>query len=242
MSRTTRLALRIVAAEPDEATWRQQMFQRYVGEMTKLATEFGRPGFHPDYIRHLQKQFMTMSVPEIQKYMDDLPNELRMRRMNYEADVMKVKWEEEEREKTVLRTARDKYELADDTYERVVCSNGSPGFEKTGMPAFAGDVAEYDQELKGYFGVHVGSARAWLPVLARDGYCDDDAYIYDIHAEEIAHTKKPLYIMEDYHVMDRGASPGSDIIFSRRKVLPAEIIELKKVIPADQIEPAPDLY
>jgi hypothetical protein len=228
-------------AVQDETAWREEMFQKYVGEVTKLTTEFSKTGWNPKYLEHLQKQFMAAPIAEIQKRMDDLPNDLRMQRADYENQARIEKWEQERKSKA-LETARNTYDLADGTYQRVVCSSGDPGFDKTGMPAYDDDLYEHDPELKGYSGVHVGSPRQWLPVLERDGYCGADAYIYDIYAEEMAETETPLYVMEDYHVRDRTFTPDSEIIFGRLKVFPAEIIELKKVIPFDKIKPAPDLY
>jgi hypothetical protein len=225
----------------DETAWRQQVFQEYIGELTKLQTEFGKSPIAPGYIQHLQKQFMEAPVAAVKERMDNLPNDLRMRRSDYENRARIEKWEQGRQSKS-LKTANANYDLADSVYQRVVCSHKNPNFEKTGMPAYDDDLYEYDSELKGYSGVHVGDPRKWLPVLARDGYCDADAYVYNIYAEEMAETETPLYVMDDYHVRDRHATPDSEIVFGRLRVFPAEIIELVKVIPEKKIKPAPDLY
>lgn len=216
------------------------MFQQYMSELNGLMTEFGK-NLAPGYAQHLQKQFMTAPIVQIQQKMDDLPEDLRIQRAQYITDAQ-VAQSKKEWEDKALKTANDTYYLADSTYQRVVCSSKSPGFEKTGMPAYDDDLGNYDPELKGYSGVHVGNPEEWLPVLARDGYCDANAYIYNIYAEEMADTETPLYVMDDYHVMDRTSTPDSQIIFSRLQVLPASIIELKKTIPARKIKPARDLY
>ena len=124
--------------------------------------------------------------------------------------------------------------------ERVVCSQGDPGFDKTGMPAYP--MEQINAELKGWYGVHVGGG--WLGILKRDGYCDSgDAYLYTIEAAQMIEDGIKVYQMDDPHVSYRdSATPDSWIVFSRKKVIPAKYINLDQVIPGDDIKEAPPPY
>ena len=107
------------------------------------------------------------------------------------------------REQDALQTAADTYYRAEGSVERVVCN--APDLHKKGMPAYEGDLADVDPELKGYFAIHVGDADEWLPILVRDGYCDGTAYIYQILCNE---SQEPFYEMEDYHEFSRKGTTG----------------------------------
>jgi len=138
------------------------------------------------------------------------------------------------REQDALQTAADIYYRVEGSVERVVCN--APDLHKKGMPAYKGDLAEVDPELKGYFAVHVGDADEWLPVLVRDGYCDGPAYIYQILCSE---SQEPFYEMEDYHVMDKTEAPSGTIVFSKYPVIPPQLIRLVKVVEDPQTAPDP---
>mgnify|MGYP003419950865 FL=1 len=97
---------------------------------------------------------------------------------------------------------------------------------------------QIDAELKGYYGIHVGGG--WLPILKRDGYCDDgDAYQYTIHADQMNEDGIEVYEMEDPHVAYRDSqTPDSQIIFCKMDKFPAEYIEQGRTIPEDEIKEA----
>ena len=88
-------------------------------------------------------------------------------------------------------------------------------------------------KINNYYGVHVGGG--WLGILKRDGYCDTgDAYHYTINCAE---SKHPFFIIEDPDVSYKDSrTPDSWIIFSKHKVIPAEIIELTAITREDDIE------
>lgn len=195
----------------------------------------------PGYIDHLQKQFMTAPIEDIKDKMEKLPQELKTNQKLWDLQHTQARYELQ-KQNAALQTKENTYYRADATYYRIVCSDHSPEFEKNGMVAYEDNLTAYDPELNGYYGIHVGDPEEWLPVLARDGYCDGDAYIYAIKAGSVENSPTPFYVMEDYNVMDRHASPDSEIIFSRNQMIPASLIELVSVIPYDNIEPADDLY
>lgn len=190
------------------------------------------------YVEHVRQWFMTASREEVEQKMKDLPRDL----MGTESDLKvraSIRAHEEEQERNALKTKKDTYYRTDDVFTRAVCSSENPQYEVKGMPAWNGNVKNYDEELKGYYGVHVGGG--WLPIMKRDSYCDDDAYIYEIDTSLVFNSTKPFYIMDDYHIVDATHTPGSNIIFSKFEIIPAKLIKLKKVIPYDEIPYAPEI-
>ncbi len=139
-----------------------------------------------------------------------------------------------------LITPWDEYPRTDNTYERTICADKDPQFEKFGMPLYSINDS-VDPALKIFGGVHVGDADAWIPVLLRDGYCDGRyAYVYAIDTAPVYLGRKPFYEAEDFHVGDRTATPESLIIFSRREKIPPRLIQLVEVVDLVDIDPAPD--
>lgn len=132
-----------------------------------------------------------------------------------------------------LETSFGSYDVYEGVVERVVCGREGAGLDKKGMPAFR--MKDVDEELDGLYGVHCGDADEWLPILARDGYCDGDAYVYEIDIAEAVDDGITFRIMEDPHVVDRSDAPDSQIVFSRLKVIPPKYIKLVRVVPAAEV-------
>ena len=163
-----------------------------------------------------------------------------------------LKFLEEERPKELFRKQqREKeqqrqsealfgeYQKVYEPWTRVVCDTKNPQFEKLGMPAYEANVADYDHQLKGYYGVHVGNDEEWLPVMKRDEYCNGDAYVYNILCDE---SPEPFYIMDDYHISNNEENLSGWIIFSKYKVIPANLIKLIEIIPEKKIRQARDMF
>lgn len=125
------------------------------------------------------------------------------------------------------------YEEYDGMAEHVICSS------EPVQSITCHDMSEFDPDLKGYYGIFIGDAEEWLPVLARDDYCNGDAYIFDI---DTSLGDEPWFWMEDSMVIDRTSTPDSVIIFSKYPEIPSEMVTLREVIPEDKIEPAEDLF
>jgi hypothetical protein len=190
------------------------------------------------------KMFAERPVEELNYYLNQIKGQARQefkRDQEYKAKQERLKFKQNRR---ALQTAKGTYMRVEDDTERVVCSDEDPGFDKTGMPCFVGDHSGSDPELRGYFAIHVGSAREWIPILLRDGYCDGThAYIYTIKTSELARTKTPFYTFgDDYHISDKTDTPSSEIIFSKLDLIPPQYIVLEEVIDLQGIEPAPDIY
>jgi hypothetical protein len=96
-----------------------------------------------------------------------------------------------------------------------------------------------DPDLRGYYGVHVGDAAEWLPILVRDGYCDGTARVYHLdfpeHNDNEKNPDRAFYMMRDPHPMAPGEVPSSYIVFSRYETIPASIVTLKYEVPEDQL-------
>lgn len=221
--------------ENDETQERTQAFEKYLQALTALAQKYNYP-IAQKYIEHERQYFMTMPIDKLRQDMANLPKYLQER----EWDMQRRQQEKEREEKKQAGRLRGYYQV-EDAQERIVCSEGDPGFHTKGMPAYP--MEQIDPKLKGYYGVHVGS-HGWLGILKRDGYCDSgSAYLYTIHCEEMIEDGIKVYIMEDPHVAYRDSStPDSWIIFSKKKVIPAKYIELDQVVPEDEIEEAPPPY
>lgn len=220
----------------NEEAERTQAFERYSTALNDLHVRYGT-AVSQQYLDHERRTFMAMPIEDLRREMEGLPKLLQ----RTEADLERRRREmeaEERRESGALRVGSDRYYQADNKYERIVCSRGDPGFASEGMQAY--DMGQVDASLKGWYGVHVGPS-SWLPILKRDGYCDDgDAYIFTIHADEMLEDGLEVYEMEDPHVMDRTETPDSQIIFTRLPRIPAKYVELTEVVPEDEIEEAPD--
>ncbi len=200
----------------------------------------GKHDLHPQYLQHVEKQFATLPIPELQQKVKESIPFFQSEKRRFELERLD-KQRAEESKKFNLETDRNEFERTSDTYGRIVCSNTDPQFEKVGMPMYPG-LSNYDPELKDYYGVHCGSIN-WLPILLRDQYCDQRyAYVYKINTSPAFNSKMPFYVMEDFHIMDKTNTPGSDIIFSKRKVIPAKLVKLVKVIDTKTVKPAPDPY
>jgi len=129
-----------------------------------------------------------------------------------------------------LRTGDDAYPEADFYGERLVAVGSDP---KTAFKI----EHPFDQALSGFYGVHIGDADEWLPVLYRDEYLSGDAVLYKIDFRRWNEAHPPeerFYWTDDWHVMDRTESPDSMIVFSRLSEIPEEIIHRVRVIPEDE--------
>lgn len=115
-------------------------------------------------------------------------------------------------------------------------------YDKIGMPAFAMGPDETGCEGTAY-GVHVGNAEDWLPVLGRDQYIFGPACIYEIdfaaynerHGATFFHHPDPHPIVKD-------EVPWSAIVFSHLKKIPAEAIRLVREVSAGEIASAVTEY
>lgn len=198
----------------------------------------------PGLFKHYQQRFETRPLDELQGLVDEVRGRERVEYRRKKEHNARVQQRQEKAEKRALNTEEQTYYRVEDDVSRVVCADNDPGFDKTGMPCFEGDHAGRDTELKGYYAIHVGDAEEWIPVLMRDGYCDNKyAYVYTIKTSELARTRTPFYSFgEDYHIMDMTNTPGSDIIFSKLKVIPPQYVILDEVIDLSNVKPAQDLY
>jgi len=118
------------------------------------------------------------------------------------------------------------------TAERVVCGRDGSNYHQDGMPFYP------IEDPEGFYGVHTGDPEEWLPILARDGYCDGDAYFYDLDCDAAWGGGYPLWYMEDPHVWDRTYLPDSQLLFGKHERLPARYVRRVRVVPEDKIEPA----
>lgn len=233
-----RISFQTWLTESNDDYERTEAFEKYAQAITDLYKRYGIT-VHKDYLDGERRNFMTMSIADLRQEIANLPRFL----INQERNLEREKRENEKkakRDKEALIIKGNEYYRAEDIYERVVCSKGDPGYDKKGMKAYP--MKEIYPELNGYYGVHVGSN--WLPILKRDGYCDDgDAYIYIIHADEMNDDGINIYEMDDPHVSYRDSqTPDSQIIFFKLKVIPAKYIEISKIIPEIEIKEAPPAY
>lgn len=221
--------------EVEESELRRQLWQHFLDTVKKYGVEM-----HPKFVAHQEKAFQTLPLEEIQ------PDKIEQQVKSWKSDQDHQKQKElkqQQKDDRALRTSSSRYYVCDSVMERAVCSDGSPGFEKTGMPAFSDEIVAHDKKLAGYYAIHVGDAHGWLPILKRDGYCDAKyAYIYSINCEAVAETDDPFYETEDFHIMDATHTPHSVVIFSKRKVIPANLIHLEEKILLSKIKTAPDPY
>jgi hypothetical protein len=219
--------------ESEEAE-RTSSFEQYSKALNDLYTRYGS-SVSSVYLDHERKTFMTMPLEDLRREMANLPKFLK----DQERDLERKKQDLErqsKRDDEALETKREAYYRAENSYERVVCSRGDPGYAKNGMEAYPMD--QIDPELKGYYGIHVGGG--WLPILKRDGYCDSgDAYQFTIHADEMNEDGIEVYEMDDPHVAYRDSqTPESQIVFCKLQRFPAKYIEQGRVIPEDEIPEA----
>ena len=76
--------------------------------------------------------------------------------------------------------------------------------------------------LKDYYALFVGCNEEWAAILGRD-------YNYQGHYSKVIFKDLPddFYIMEDPNPMDKTEIPASYVLFSKRKIIPKEHIEIK---------------
>lgn len=207
-------------------------------EYLRLVTFEGRrPELHPEFASRVGRSFAAMTPREARSYIEERRPYAERANAEWLRDAEKRGGDASERYPS-LETASDAYERSNGVHLRVVCSDRNPMLEKKGMPLFKFSDSS-DVELKGgYFGIHVGDPDEWLPILMRDGYCDGEhAFVYAIDASLAYATRQPFYEMEDFHVRDKGATPSSTILFSRRKVVPAKMIRLERVVDLADVAP-----
>lgn len=215
--------------------------QALLGEYIRLVTFDGQRQLHPGYIDVLNKRFAAMTPEQIRQHIEETRPSAEREKQQWVRDKQREAEIAAEKEKFPdLETSQETYVRSDSTHGRIVCSDEDPQFDKKGMPMYPLNAP--DPELKGYFAVHTGSER-WLPILMRDQYCDGRyAYVYTIDTSLAYETEQPFYEMEDFHIMDKTDTPGSDIIFSTRQIIPPEMVKLRKVIDTNNVKPARDPY
>lgn len=204
---------------------------------------YQRPlGSNPQLFARYKQIFQTEEITELQFRIDNIQGKGRQDYRREQEQKIRSARMEDKQDRRALKTKKNTYLRVEDDVERVVCSDGDPQYDKTGMPAFHNDLN--NPELNDYFAIHVGDAEAWLPILMRDGYCEGThAYVYTIKTSLLARTKTPFYsVGEDYHITDKTNTPDSDIIFSKFKLIPAQYIELDNVIDLEDVEEAPDMF
>jgi len=130
--------------------------------------------------------------------------------------------------------------LADGSEERVICASDDPKCDVLGMEAYSMNDDCYSR----LYGVHVGDSSEWIPVLAHDGECGGNAYIYsiDFDAWNSQHPEEPFVWIEDPHPANKDYAPESSIVMSRLQMIPAEIIQLVRVIPESEVYDLGDEY
>lgn len=218
------------------ATWletdeeRLAYFQQYHQALTDIATKY-KFNLSSQYMEHEKQYFLSAPIEELRTRMAELPKYIKQQELEYA-----FKQSQKEKEETRQKNRYKGYYLAETDHERIVCSKTNPNYDKIGMPAFPMD------NLKGFYGVHVGS-HAWLGILKRDDYCNGNAYLYTIHAEQMIEDGIKVYQMDDPHVSYKDDStPDSWIIFSKKKTIPAKYITLDQIIPESKIKEAPPPY
>lgn len=213
---------------------KRALYDEYIG----LISNAGQIPLHPGYPEHLERQFSGMTTQEIRSFIEvqrpyveqHVRDWLRERQRESEVTTIAAKY-------PALKGGEDIYARADGSYERVVCADTDPRLEKRGMPMYRLDAR--DAALRGYSAVHVGDADRWIPILMRDGYCDGDrAFVYKIDAALAYRGRMPFYEMDDFHIRDKTAAPPGIILFSKREVIPAKMITLKRVVDLTRVRPA----
>lgn len=216
---------------------RRALYNEYID----LISHGGAFSLAPGYADTLARRFSEMTPQQARAFIEEqrpyVEQYIRERRAEEQrarqAALKKAKFPD-------LETLEDSYSRADGFYERVVCADVDPQFDKRGMPAYRLDAR--DSGLRDYRAVHTGSAKQWIPVLMRDGYCDGGrAYIYSIDASLAYKSRQPFYEMEDFHIMDKTASPAGTILFSKREVIPAKMVRLISVVDLAHVRPARDV-
>jgi len=200
--------------------------EQAIQEAQRAAIEVHEKGLAPDFVEHMRKNYTIERIRSYTQEMLQDKSKIQQRRGLEQARMQRDK----QRQDNALF---GEYFVCEGFAERIICSPVNPECEKKGMEAY--NMAPEFPELKGYYGIHVGSADEWLPILARDGYCNGDAYVYQIDLDSSPET---FYEVDDAHVLVKGENPDSRIIFSKQKLIPSNMIEIVKRVPARRIEPA----
>ncbi len=213
-------------------------------EYIRLISRGGQIPLAPGYPDHLARQFANMSPQQIRVFIEQqrpyviqhVKDWLREREHARANAAIAAKYPD-------LKVSGETYARADGGYERVICADADPKFDRRGMPMYRLDAR--DPALKVFNAVHVGDADLWIPILMRDGYCGGShAFVYNIDASLAYDGRLPFYEMDDFHIMDKTAAPRGIILFSKRKVIPAAMVRLKRVIDLfdiDEAEPSDDI-
>jgi hypothetical protein len=196
-------------------------------------------GYPP--VQNVVKRWLTTDINELQGELQrierDRPRQELDRRMGRRED---------KKARLALQTDDDSYQRLEpgDVFDRIVCGGqGDPGMDKQGMPMFPLSHMN-DPALQQYYGVYVGSPDEWLDWMRNDGYCDGDAYVYEITIPPWPH----FFTMRDPNSggwAGEDASrevPEAQIIFSKIETIPAQYITLKEVIPEGEGEDDEDEY
>jgi hypothetical protein len=188
--------------------------------------------------------FEQKPMEEVEYYLNQIKGPAREQHKRDQEYNARQQLIQQKTDKRALNTNENTYYRVEDDVERVICSSDDPRYDKEGMPCFRGDHTDIDPELKGYYSIHVGDARGWIPILMRDGYCEEDyAYVYKIKTSELARTRTPFYSWgEDYHITNSTNTPSSDLIFSKLSIIPPQYVVLEEVIDLSDVEPAQEEY
>ena len=103
--------------------------------------------------------------------------------------------------------------------EAIINNNGGYPMNSMELVSLHDEDAEL---LKDYYALFVGCNEEWAAILGRD-------YDYQGHYSKVIFEDLPddFYIMEDPNPMDKTEIPASYVLFSKRKIVPKEYIEVK---------------
>jgi hypothetical protein len=227
-----------LVTENQEQEERQAAYEKSMAAYEAIAAKY-KFKLADVWVQNEKKYFEKSPIEEVRESIKNLEKQIKQQDEYYARQAR----EEEQKRKSAIKSikgTKQTYQLADTSYQRIVCSEGSPEYEKNGMQAYS--MQSVDGKLKNYYGVHVGGG--WLGILKRDGYCDSgDAYEYTIHCEEMIEDGINVWIMEDPNVANRdNSTPASWIIFSKKKIIPAKYIELGRITKEKDIKEAPPPY
>lgn len=121
-------------------------------------------------------------------------------------------------------------ERASGTGEHTISSRKSPKAQKLGLRTTA------EHPVDGWNGIFTGDADEWIPVMFRDGYWSDAAWVYEIDFDALADAGHDYWVMEDPNVMDKTETPSSFLVLTKDKVIPAFAVKLRRRISAKECE------
>lgn len=121
-------------------------------------------------------------------------------------------------------------ERASGTGEHTISSAKSPKAQVLGLHTTEA------HPVDGWNGIFVGDADDWIPVMVRDGYWNDAAWVYEIDFDALAAAGHDYWIMEDPNVVDKTETPSSFLVLTKDDVIPAFAVKLTRRISAKECE------